>query len=64
MTNPVNSENRPGVRVKPPRCQPGKAGLEEPFLLRRADGTVPAPEEVASIALQPVRVAEDRDARQ
>jgi len=57
MTKP----GRPTVRVKPSRYQPTKAELEEPFTIRKADGSTPTPEEIARIALRPVSVVEDPD---
>ena len=50
------------VRVKPHTYQPRKAELEEPFEIRKADGTMPTPEEFARIALAPARIVEDEDA--
>ena len=50
------------VRVKPHSYQPTKAELEEPFLIRKADGTMPTPEELARVALAPARIIEDPDA--
>lgn len=57
-----STDTRPQVRIKPRGYQPSKADLEEPFLIRRADGTVPTPEEVARVALQPMRIVEDPEA--
>ncbi len=53
--------NRPTVRVKPHSYQPTKAELEDPFVIRKADGTVPTLSEFARIALRPKRVIEDND---
>jgi len=50
------------VRVKPHTYQPKKAELEEPFVIRKADGTMPTPDELARVALAPARVVEDPDA--
>jgi hypothetical protein len=53
---------RQEVRVKPHSYQPTKAELEEPFVIRKPDGTMPTPEELARTALRPVIVVEDPDA--
>ena len=50
------------VWVKPHGYQPTKAELEEPFVIRKSDGTMPTPEEFARVALAPVRLMEDPDA--
>ena len=50
------------VRVKPKTYQPTKAELENPVLIRRPDGTVPTPEELARVALAPAVVIEDPNA--
>ena len=50
------------VRVKPHTYQPRKAELEEPIVIRKADGTMPTPEEFARVALAPARIVEDQDA--
>ena len=50
------------VRVKPESYQPKKSELEEPFVIRREDGTMPTPEELARVALSPVTVIEDPNA--
>ena len=50
---------RDEVRVKPHSYQPTKAEREEPFVIRRADGSIPTPEEFARVALRQVRVVED-----
>ena len=47
------------MRVKPNRYQPTRTELEEPVLIRKADGTMPTPEELASVALAPVTLVED-----
>ncbi|MCY4593148.1 MAG: hypothetical protein OXE86_21865 [Alphaproteobacteria bacterium] len=52
---------KPEVRVKPTRYQPSKAEIEDEVTIRRADGTVPTPEELARAALQPMRVVTDPD---
>ncbi len=53
--------DKPEVRVKSTRYQPSKAEIEDEVTIRRADGTVPTPEELARIALQPMRVVTDPD---
>ncbi len=58
MTKP----DRPTVRVRPNRFQPTNAELERPFTVRRADGSMPTPEEQARTALRPVNVVEDLEA--
>ena len=50
------------VRVKPHAYQPKKAELEEPFAIRKSDGTMPTPEELARGALGPVTIVEDSEA--
>lgn len=50
------------VRVKPHSYQPKKAELEEPFAIRKSDGTMPTPEELARGALGPVTIVEDSEA--
>lgn len=50
------------VRVKPHAYQPSKAELEKPFVIRKADGTMPTPEELARVALGQVKVVEDPEA--
>lgn len=50
------------VRVKPKTYQPTQAEMEEPFQIRKADGAMPTPEELARIALAPATVVEDPDA--
>lgn len=52
----------PEVHVKPREYQPNKADLEEDFTIRRADGSIPTPAEVAATALQPMRIVEGLDA--
>ena len=59
MTKP---EPRPTVRVKPHSYQPSKAELEEPFVIRKPDGSIPTPAELVRAALRPVNVIEDPDA--
>lgn len=44
--------------------QPKKAELEEPFVIRKADGTMPTPEEVARVAVGQVKVVEGPEAYQ
>lgn len=56
------TDERREVRVKPKNYQPSRAEQEEPFVIRKADGTMPTPEELARIALQQVTVVEDPDA--
>lgn len=51
--------NRRPVRVKPHAYQPKKAELEEPFAIRKSDGTMPTPEELARGALGPVTIVGD-----
>ena len=53
---------RRDVRVKPHAYQPSKAELEEPVVIRKSDGTVPAPEELACVALRPMNIVEDSKA--
>jgi len=53
MTKP---DDRPIVRVKPRDYQPTAAELRQKFVIK---GT---PEEIARVALTPVRVVEDADA--
>ncbi len=55
-------KDRPTVRVKPHSYQPSKAELEEPFVIRKPDGAMPTPEELARVALRPAKVVEDPDA--
>ena len=50
------------VRLKPHAYQPTKAELNEPVVIRQADGSVPMPEELVRIALSQVRVIEGPDA--
>ncbi|MYA89554.1 MAG: hypothetical protein F4X97_14080 [Boseongicola sp. SB0662_bin_57] len=59
MTKP---EERPTVRVKPHSYQPSKAELEEPFVIRKPDGSIPTPAELVRGALRPVNVVEDPEA--
>ena len=54
--------DQPTVRVKPHSYQPSKAELEEPVVIRKADGSVPTPEELARVALRPMNVVEDPEA--
>ena len=54
--------DKPTVRVKPHSYQPSKAELEEDIVIRKADGTVPTPEELARVALRPMNIVEDPDA--
>ena len=59
MTKP---EDRPTVRVKPHSYQPSKAELEEPFVIRKPDGSIPTPAELVRGALRPVNVIESPEA--
>ena len=59
MTKP---EERQTVRIKPHSFQPSKAELEEPFVIRKPDGSVPTPGELVRAALRPMNVVEDPDA--
>ena len=54
--------DKPTVRVKPHSYQPSKAELEEPIVVRKANGSVPTPEEMARTALRPTKVVEDPEA--
>ena len=47
------------VRVKPKTCRPTKAELEEPFVVRKADGTMPTPGEPVRVARAPAKVTGD-----
>ena len=58
----TGTPKRDTVRVKPHTYQPTKAELEEPIVIRKADGTMPTPEELAKRALRPVKIVEDVDA--
>ena len=53
---------RSDVRVKPHSYQPRKAELEEPVVIRKPDGSLPTPEELARVALRPMYIVEDPDA--
>ena len=55
-------DDKPTVRVKPHSYQPSKAELEEPVVIRKADGTAPSPEEVARVALRPMNIVENPEA--
>lgn len=55
-------ETKPTVRVKPHSYQPTKAEKEELLVIRKPNGCVPTPEEVARIALRPMNVIEDPEA--
>ena len=50
------------VRVKPHTYQPSKAELEKLVTIRKPDGSTPTPEELARIALRPMKIAEDPEA--
>ena len=52
----------PTIRAKPYSYQPSKAELEEPIILRKADGSQPTFEEVTRAVISPVRVIKDPDA--
>lgn len=54
--------DKPTVRVKPHAYQPSKAELEEPVIIRKADGSAPSPEELARVALRPMKIVEDHEA--
>jgi len=58
----MKSSSRPTVLVKPHSYQPRKAELEEPVVIRKPDGSVPTPEELARAALCQVNMVEDNDA--
>ena len=49
------------VRAKPMSYRPTKAEMEEPILIRKADGSSPSPEELAK-SLGPVKLVEDSEA--
>lgn len=51
--------SRSTIRVRPHSYQPTKAEMEEPVTVRKRDGSLPTPEELAAIALRPVTVIED-----
>ena len=57
----TKTEKRPEVRVKPHSYQPSKSEIEQPFVIQRADGTVPTPGEIVRGALRPMKVIEDSD---
>ncbi|MBC6402738.1 MAG: hypothetical protein GDA39_06830 [Hyphomonadaceae bacterium] len=52
----------PVVRVKPHSYQPSKAELEEAVVIRKADDSIPTPEELVRAALRPVKITEDIEA--
>lgn len=54
--------DRREVRVRPHSYQPKKAELEEPVAIRKKDGTMPTPEELAKGALGQVKIVEDSEA--
>ncbi len=58
MTDP---EGRPSVRVKPHGYQPRANEMNERVRIRRQDGSIPAPGEMARAALRPMKVFEDTD---
>ncbi len=49
------------VRVKPMSYRPIKAEMEEPVVIRKADGSPVSPEELAR-SLGPVKLVEDQGA--
>ena len=53
---PETSCDKPEVRVKPRRYQPGTAELNEPV---KIDAT---PDDLAKAVLRPVKIVEERDA--
>lgn len=55
------SDDKPTVRVKPHSYQPSKAELEENIVIRKPDGSVPSPEELARAALRHMNIVEDPD---
>ena len=55
----MTDETKPTVRVKPHSYQPSKAELEESIVIRKPDGSVPTPEEIARAALRPMNIVED-----
>ncbi len=58
----TDDPKRDEVRVKPKSYQPTKAETEEPFVIRKKDGAMPTPEELAKRALRQVKIVEDADA--
>ena len=56
------AQERPTVHIKPHSYQPSKAELEEPFVIRKPDGSMPTPEELVRAALRPMNIIEDSDA--
>jgi len=53
------TDTRATVKVKHHSYQPSKAELEEDVTIRKADGSVPTPEELAKVALAPMNVIEE-----
>lgn len=51
----------PVVRLKRTSYTPTKAELDEPIILRNADGSRATPEDAARAILRDVRVVHDRD---
>ena len=49
------------VRVQPMSYSPTKVEMEEPIVIRKPDGSVPTPDELAK-ALGPVKLVKDPDA--
>lgn len=62
LPKPVDLSRRPTVRVKPFSYQPSKAELEAPFSMRKKDGSLPTPGELARGALRQMKVVEDSEA--
>ncbi|MXY32705.1 MAG: hypothetical protein F4186_14015 [Boseongicola sp. SB0676_bin_33] len=58
----TQTKPKPELRIKPNTYKPTKAELEEMFVLRKPDGSVPTPEEVIQAVLRPVKVVVDPDA--
>ena len=58
----LKSHAKPTVKVKPHSYQPTKAELEETVAVRKPDGSLPTPAELARGALRPMNVIEDKDA--
>ena len=56
------TDDKPTVRMKPHTYQPSKAELEEPVVIRMPDGSIPTPEELARVALRPMKIIEDPEA--
>ncbi|MBC6408531.1 MAG: hypothetical protein GDA40_10705 [Rhodobacteraceae bacterium] len=52
-------KTKPTVKVKRHSYQPSKAELKENMTVRKPDGSVPSPEELARVALRPINVIEE-----